>query len=202
MKIKVLLVDDHVLILDGLKQLLDNEEDIEVINYLSNPSTLFTVIQQTFPDIVVMDVRIKTENGIELTKKILDVYPQIKVVILSGYDYDEYIQAAFQAGASAFVTKERSNDELVSVIRKSYQGNKVFPRNMAKINQTSMDLTRKEREILKLVAEDKTNYEISDELNISKRTVERHISSIIHKLEAESRVGAVVIGIRKGLLSV
>lgn len=198
----MLLVDDHVLILDGLKQLLDNEEDIEVINYLSNPSTLFTVIQQTFPDIVVMDVRIKTENGIELTKKILDVYPQIKVVILSGYDYDEYIQAAFQAGASAFVTKERSNDELVSVIRKSYQGNKVFPRNMAKINQTSMDLTRKEREILKLVAEDKTNYEISDELNISKRTVERHISSIIHKLEAESRVGAVVIGIRKGLLSV
>jgi len=198
----VLLVDDHVLILDGLKQLLDNEEDIKVVNSLSDPSSLFTVIQQMLPDILVMDVRIKKDNGIELTKKILGVYPQIKVVILSGYDYDEYIQAAFQAGASAFVTKERSNDELVSVIRKSYQGYKVFPRNMSEINQTSMDLTRKEREILKLVAEDKTNYEISDELNISKRTVERHISSIIHKLDAESRVGAVVIGIKKGLLSV
>ncbi|MDF2859423.1 MAG: DNA-binding response regulator, luxR family protein, partial [Neobacillus sp.] len=168
----------------------------------SDPTSLFTVIQQTGPTIVVMDVRIKSYNGIKLTKKILEEYPHIKVVILSGYDYDEYIQAAFQAGASAFVTKERSNVELVSAIKQSYEGYKVFPRNMAEIYQSCTGLTQKEREVLKLIAEDKTNYEISEELMISKRTVERHVSSILQKLDADSRVGAVVNGIKKGFLSI
>jgi DNA-binding NarL/FixJ family response regulator len=202
LKIKVLLVDDHVLILDSLKQVLENEGDVEVVDTLSDPTSLFTVIQQTGPTIVVMDVRIKSYNGIKLTKMIVEEYPHIKVIILSGYDYDEYIQAAFQAGASAFVTKERSNVELVSVIKQTYEGYKVFPRNMAEIYQSYTDLTPKEREVLKLIAEDKTNYEISEELIISKRTVERHVSSILQKLDADSRVGAVVNGIKKGFLSI
>lgn len=201
MKIKVLLVDDHVLILDGLKQVLKNEEDIEVVGTLSSTPALFTVIQQTCPNIVVMDVRIKSYNGIELTKRILEEYPHLKVLILSGYDYYEYIYAAFQSGASGFITKERSDIDLVSAIRQSYQGHKVFPGNMTKIHQSCTDLTKKEREVLKFIAEDKTNYEISEELMISKRTVERHVSSILQKLDADSRVGAVVISIKKGLLS-
>lgn len=202
MKIKLLLVDDHVLVLDGLKQVLEKEEGLEVIDTLSDPAKLFTLVQQTSPNVVVMDIRIKSFNGIELTKLLLSKYPDIKVVILSGYDYDEYIQAAYKAGASAFVTKERTNEELASAIRHAFQGYKIFPRNMADFCQSCTELTKKELEVLALVAQDKTNYEISDELMISKRTVERHITSILQKLDADSRVGAVVNGIKKGLLSI
>lgn len=202
MKFKVLVVDDHVLILDGLKQLLEKEEDIEVVGTLSDPSSLFSVIHQTSPEVVVIDIRIKTYNGIELTKKIIEEYPQIKVVILSGYDYEEYIEAALQAGASAFVTKERSNIELLSAIRQSYQGYQVFPRNRAYNLSSGSNLTPKEREVLKLIAEDKTNIDISIELMISKRTVEHHITSILRKLDVDSRAGAVVIGFKKGMLTI
>ena len=141
----------------------------------------------------------KSYNGIILTKKILEVFPQIKVVVLSGYDYDEYMIAAHQAGASAFVTKEKSNDELVIAIKQAYLGNQIFPEAS---NLTGETLTHKEREILQLIAEDKTNIEISDHLMISKRTIERHVSSIIQKLDADSRLGAVVNGIKQGLLNV
>ncbi|MGG0337198.1 response regulator [Priestia aryabhattai] len=202
MKIKVLLVDDHALFLHGLKQLLEVEEDIQIVDTLSDPLHLFFCIRQTSPDIVVIDIRIKSFNGIELTKQIIKDFPDIKVVVLSGYNYDEYIEAAFQAGANAFITKERSNVELVSTIRQSYQGYKVFPRTAAGNPYSCTDLTKKEREVLKLIAQDKTNIEISGELIISKRTVERHISSILRKLDADSRVGAVVNGIKKGVLTI
>jgi len=199
LKIKVLLVDDHVLILEGLIQLLKNEEDIEVVNTLSDPTTLFSVIQQTRPDIVVIDIRMKSFNGIEITRNIVKEYPHIKVVILSGYDDDEYVQAARKAGAGAFVTKEKSNVELVTAIKLSYQGYQVYPSDMD--DDSSKNLTQKEREVLKLIAEDKTNHEIGEILMISKRTVERHISSILQKLNADSRVGAVVNGHKMGYLS-
>jgi two-component system response regulator DegU len=91
---------------------------------------------------------------------------------------------------------------LASAIRHAFQGYKIFPRNMADFCQSCTELTKKELEVLALVAQDKTNYEISDELMISKRTVERHITSILQKLDADSRVGAVVNGIKKGLLSI
>lgn len=198
--LRVLLVDDHALVLLGLKQLLMKERDIEVVGTLSDPLTLLAEISRTSPDVIVIDVRLKKYNGIELTKVILEKFPNLKVVVLSGYDYEEYLEAAFNAGASAFVTKEKSNEELTSVIRQVSLGYKVFPRQYS--NQAGESLTHKEREVLKLIAEDKSNYEIGKELIISKRTVEHHISSIIKKMNADSRVGAVVQAIKKGILHV
>lgn len=196
MKIKVLLVDDHLMFMLGIKQLLDNEEDLHVLSIVNDPTELNEKIKEHNPHVIVMDIRMKNYNGIELTKRINEVYPDIKVIILSGYNYDEYMKAAYEAGAYAFISKENSTHELANAIRESFKGNKLISKKKDK-----QLLTKTELEILKLIAQDKTNSEISEMLVISKRTVEHHVSSIISKLKVESRVGAVVKGMKSGLIN-
>ncbi|MEK4181557.1 response regulator transcription factor [Aeribacillus sp. FSL K6-1121] len=198
MKIKVLLVDDHLLVLLGIKQLLEHESDLEVVNTICDPAGINAAISKNHPDVVVMDIRMKGYNGIELTKKLIESYPNLKIVILSAYNDDEYIDASYHAGAYAFITKENSAAELANAIRQSFLGNNIIPRK--KIEYQNHYLTKTELEILKLISEDKTNAEISDILMVSRRTVEHHVSSIIKKLNVYSRVGAVVKGIKLGLL--
>lgn len=199
MKIKVLIVDDHLLLLESLRKALENDPTIQVVGTVSSPKFLMNDIINTSPDVVLMDIRIKSYNGLDLMKDILNKMPQLPIIILSGYNYEEYIQAAYNAGACAFVTKETSNEKLLFTIKQVQQGYKLFPSTAMK--QGNESLTSKEREILKLIAEDKTNIEISDELMISKRTVEHHISSIIRKLDVDSRVGAIVTAIKQGIIT-
>ncbi|ADP31141.1 response regulator transcription factor [Bacillus atrophaeus] len=200
MKIKVLLLDDHLMILQGIKQLLEHDQDIEVVGTLSNPAVVHEEIICTRPDILITDVRMKSFNGISLTRTIKKAFPELKIVVLSGYAYDEYISAAYKAGANAYIKKENSINDLITTIKQSFVGNHIFPYHT--INLSGERLTHKELEVLTLIAEDKTNMEISTELMISKRTVERYISSIIQKMKANSRVGAVVNGIKQGLLNI
>ncbi|RYM02936.1 response regulator transcription factor [Sporolactobacillus sp. THM7-7] len=200
MSISVLLVDDHVLMLMGLKELLEKESDLQVEDALSDPTALASRIKFSHPDVAVLDVRLKSQNGIELTQMLKEQFPYLKVVLLSGYAYDEYIEAAIQAGADAYVSKEKSNTELITTIRQVYRGKKLFPD--VHPGRSGEALTPKEREILALIADELTTAEISDRLSISKRTVEYHIASILRKLDADSRIGAVVNGIKKGLLNV
>ncbi|MCQ2010890.1 MAG: response regulator transcription factor [Sporolactobacillus sp.] len=199
MTINIILVDDHLLMLMGLKELLEKESDFHVVDTLPDPINLKKVISAQPPDVLVLDVRLKNTNGIELTREIRKRHIPLKIIILSGYQYDEYIEQAKQAGADAYVTKEESNSRLAKVIRQVFHGDKVFPR--LKPETPCESLTSKELDILKLIAEDMTTNEISQKLSVSKRTVEYHISSIIQKLGADSRVGAVVNAIKKGLLN-
>lgn len=127
MKIKVLLVDDHLLVMLGIKQLLENETDLEIVSTISDAANLDEEIIKNNPDVIVMDIRMKNNNGIKLTKKITEKYPESKVVILSGYHYDKYIDAASDAGAYAFVSKEESAIKLANAIRQSHIGVKLFP---------------------------------------------------------------------------
>lgn len=200
MNIKVLIVDDHVLLLESLKSILLSNPFIQVINTLSEPSFLLNEITENPPDVILMDIRIKSYNGLELTRTITEINPQISVIILTGYNDEEYIHAAYKAGASAFITKEKSNELLITTIKQVYQGYKMFPK--LNFNPTSDTLTPTELEVIKKIAEDKSNYEISNEMVVSKRTVEHHVSSIIRKLEVDSRVGAVVIAIKRGLIKI
>ncbi|MBB4826382.1 DNA-binding NarL/FixJ family response regulator [Sporosarcina luteola] len=200
MTINVMIVDDHVLLLESLKNILDNDTDIHVTSTISDPSFLKQKITSHYPDIVVMDIRIKSYNGLELTKNILEFMPQLSVIILSGYDSEEYIEAAYRIGASAFVSKDKSNEILLTTIKQVHLGYKIFPKT--NVDRKDEMLTPKELEVLSLIAKDKSNKEISSELFVSKRTVEHHISSIISKLEVDSRVGAVVTAIKKGLLTI
>lgn len=196
MKIKVLLVDDHLMFMLGIKQLLDSENDLTILGIIDDPSDLNEKLKDDKPHVIVMDIRMKDYNGIELTKKITKIYPDIKIIILSGYNYDEYMKAAYEAGAYAFISKENSTYELANAIRESYKGNKLIVEKKEK-----QLLTETELEVLKLISQDKTNSEISDILVISKRTVEHHVSSIINKLKVDSRVGAVVKGMKSGMIN-
>lgn len=198
MTIRVLLADDHILVLEGLIKLLEKESDIKIVSTVSNPLLLEREINIHSPEILILDVRFKTHNGIEITKQLLEKH-QIKVIILSGFNYEEYIQAAFKAGAYSFLSKDKTNSELVFLIKKVASGKKHFPNIQGMIHNDS--LSKKEKTILTLIAKDYSNLKISEELNISKRTVEYHISSIIQKLNADTRVGAVVKGIKKGYLN-
>ncbi len=200
LKIKVLLLDDHMMMVQGIKQLLEHDRVVEVVSTLSNPAEIYDEIDHHRPNILIIDIRMKSFNGISLTRNIKKTFPELKIVILSGYEYDEYIYAAYNAGAAAYVRKENSINELITAVKQTFAGNHVFPQHA--VNLSVDRLTHKELEVLKLIAEDKTNMEISSALKLSKRTVERHISSIIQKMDANSRVGAVVNGIKRGLLHV
>ncbi|WP_338390256.1 response regulator transcription factor [Anoxybacillus flavithermus] len=133
-----------------------------------------------------------------MDKKIKTLYPNCQIVVLSGYNYGEYVRVAKQAGASAFITKEHSILHLATAIRQVHQGISFFPENIEE--SEDIPLTKMELIILKLIAQDKTNKDISNSLNISKRTVEHHVSSIIKKLRVDSRVGAVVKAMREGII--
>jgi len=198
MTIRVLLADDHNLVLEGLIQLLEKEDDIEILSAVSNPLLLDKEICTHSPDIIILDVRFESHNGIEITQRIMETYPTIKVIILSGFNYQEYIQAASKAGAYSFLSKDKTNSELIYLIRKVASGIKYFPNIQGMSFNDS--LSKRERTILALIAKDYSNIKISEELKISKRTVEYHISSIINKLNVDTRVGAVVKGIKKGYL--
>ncbi|MGE8034331.1 response regulator transcription factor [Lysinibacillus sp. NPDC093692] len=199
MNINLLLVDNRQLVLECLKHRLNKEPNICVIGTLSNFEYLQHEIITNSPDIVLMNFRMELSNKINLTKLLKNI-PNLRIVILSKYEYPEYIQATYIAGASAFISEEKSFQELIFTIKQVYLGDKIFPK--IEENQIDRILTLKESEILKRIAEDKTNFEISEEMMISIRTVEYHISSIIRKLDAESRVGAVVTAIKRGLLSI
>jgi len=195
MPIKVLLVDDHLLLLESLKTVLEAEPSIHVVGTIADPSRLLEDILRLQPDVILMDIRIRSHNGLTLTKVIMQCIPTMQVIILSGYDDDAYIQAAQNAGAKAFITKEQSNEELIATVKKIYEGYTMFP------FFEKIPLTSKELEILQLIVEEKTSVVISKELAISKRTVEHHISSILRKLSVNSRVGAVVKALEQGLVN-
>lgn len=200
MTIKVLLVDDHLMFMLGVKQQLDSENDMTVLGTVGDPSKLNERIKQEMPHVIIMDVRMKEHNGIEITKTLVERYPEIKIIILSGYTYDEYKKAAYDAGAYAFISKENSTYELANAIRECYKGIKLIHEKKRHRTQNQL-LTPTELEVLKLISQDKTNSEISEIMIISKRTVEYHVSSIINKLKVDSRVGAVVKGIKIGLIN-
>lgn len=195
MSIKVLLVDDHLLLVESLKTILDAEPTIHVVGTITDPSQLLEDILSLQPDILLMDIRIKTYNGLNLTKAIIKSIPTMPIIILSGYDDDAYIQAAQNAGAKAFIKKEQSNEDLIATVKKVYAGYTLFP----SFEKTL--LTPKELEVLQLIVAEKTSEVISKELSISKRTVEHHISSILRKLGVQSRVGAVVKALEQGLVN-
>ncbi|GAX89538.1 response regulator transcription factor [Effusibacillus lacus] len=198
--IKVMLVDDHPLVMNGLRNWLEGEPDIQVVGAFDNGITAFEEMRQLLPDVVVLDIRMPGINGLELARQIKGEYgDSVKLVILSGYVYEEYQRTAFEIGVHAFVPKNASYDQILNAIRQSALGNYlIFEKT--KQYETHQLLTPTEIQVLQLVAQEKTNGDIAKELNMAKRTVEYHISSIIQKLGADSRIGAVVKGFQKGII--
>ena len=213
-KIRIVLADDHVILRQGTRQLLEHEPDIEVVGEASDGAEAVELVSKLKPDIVIIDVAMPHMNGIEATKKIKEILPGTKILVLTGYDYDEYIFSLLEIGAAGYLLKDVSGDDLVGAVRAVYQGEPVLhPAVMRKLmnrfktpttrqTDTPIDvLSEREMEVLKLAVSGKSNKDIADALNISLRTVQAHMRSIFNKLGVGSRSEAIVSGLKKGWFS-
>lgn len=211
-KIRVLIVDDHAILREGIRSLLASHDDIEVVGEASDGREAADKARQLNPDVILMDVAMPLMDGLEATRRIRKDNPRIKVLILTQYDNKEYVLSSIKAGASGCVPKRVVASELVSAIRAVHSGDSFLYPSAAKfliedylqrVEEDPYDrLTEREREILKLVAEGRTNREIADMLSISVKTVLGHRTSLMEKLDIHNRTELIKYAIRKGLISV
>lgn len=181
----------------GIAHLLSAETDMEVLKVFSELNHLEYYIETMLPDIVLSEAKVKGTNILNNLRTLVDKYDKARFMIVTGYNIEEYKARAYDSGAVAFISKEESADYLIDALRKVYY----FNRNLrTEVKLEHQLLTVREREILALVAQDMTNKEISEALFVSKRTVEYQVSSLIRKLEVESRVGAVIKGLKLGII--
>jgi two-component system, NarL family, response regulator LiaR len=212
-KIKLLLADDHAVVREGTRQLLENEPDMEIVGEAGDGEEAVRLVKQLKPDVIIMDVSMPKLSGIEATKQIKDISPSSIVLILTGYDYDEYIFSLLESGAAGYLLKDVTGDELIQAIRRVYAGEQALhPVVVRKLIDrfksqaaSSPDkthppsiLSEREMEVLKAATKGIGNKEIADELFISIRTVQAHMRSIFNKLRVGSRSEAVIYGLRRG----
>jgi DNA-binding NarL/FixJ family response regulator len=216
-KIKIILVDDHNIVRDGIKSLLQNEKDMEVIAEASCYSELKDVLLKWEPDLILMDISLPDMSGIEITKILTCDYPAIKILMLSMYINDEFIMSAINAGASGYIPKNTTKRELLKAIRTVFSEGLYFTphvsnlivknvikgaRQEVKSIEKENTLSIRELEILKLFAEGFSNHEIADKLFISSRTVESHKNHIMQKLDLKSPVEMVKYAIKNKMVEI
>jgi DNA-binding NarL/FixJ family response regulator len=209
--IRVLLADDHVLVRQGIRQFLEDENDIRVIAEADNGVEAVRLAREHQPDVAVLDIRMPEMTGVEATRRIKTQVPQVRVLILTAYDDDPYVFALLHAGADGYVLKTSNADELVRAVRMVHSGNPVLsPEVAGKVIQQVTGgkpagaveqveaLTQRELDVLRLAARGLTNREIGHELGISHRTVQGHLASVYEKLGVNSRTEAVTEALKRG----
>jgi two-component system response regulator NreC len=214
-KIKVLVADDHTILRQGIKALLDNQESIEVIGEAKDGREALAIIEETLPDVILMDIAMPGLNGLEATRRIKKKFPRMKVLVLTMYTNEEYIFQILNAGANGYLVKETAFQDLISAIKAVYKNEAFMSPSISKkvINsyikkaqddeeQTCEILTTREREILQLIAEGNSSKKIAELLFISPKTVETHRTHIMDKLNIHNRTGLIKYAIRKGMVDV
>lgn len=214
-KIRILLAEDHAVVREGTRKLLESQPDFEVVGEAGDGEEAVELTKQLHPEVVIMDITMPKLSGIEATKQIKALYPTTAVLVLTGYDYDEYVFALIEAGAAGYLLKEATGDELIDAIRLVKAGEPaVHPRIMRKILDhlrtpvqepaeiaTAESLTEREMEVLRWAVKGMSNKEIADALCLSVRTVQAHLQNIFNKLGVGSRSEAIVYALKMGWLS-
>lgn len=212
-KIRVLLVDDHTILREGLRSLLSLQEDIEVVGEAGDGQAALELISTLKPDIVVMDIAMPGMDGLEATRRIKKDFPETRVLILTQHDNREYVFSLLQAGAVGYILKKSGGTEVVNAIRSTFAEGAFLPPSIAREvvdryiqrpqQQTSRPpLTDREKEVLRLIAEGKSNKEIAEILCLSVKTVMAHRTNIMEKLDIHSRTELVKYAIRQGIISI
>jgi DNA-binding NarL/FixJ family response regulator len=214
--ITVLVADDHTIVRRGLVSLLSLGDGIQVIGEAPDGRAAVDLTLQKDPDVVLMDISMPVLNGLEATARIKKQAPQVRVLILSAYDNDEYITQVVRSGANGYLLKNSSAEELYAAIRSVASGHAFFSPAVSKViadsyvrgsapeseptRPSDSRLTSREREILQLVAEGHTHQEVADQLHISVRTVDTHCGNIMKKLDIHDSAGLVTYAIKNGIL--
>jgi DNA-binding NarL/FixJ family response regulator len=213
-KIRVLVVDDHTIVRDGICALLNLSEDIDLVGEATNGKEALETLKTIVPDVILMDIAMPIMGGLETTRRIRKDYPKIKIIILTQYDDKEYVYPAIKAGANGFISKCAESSELVSAVRYVYRGDSYLSPSIAKYfvedyqsgiplpfaNDPYEQLTDREKEVLKLVVEGYSTQQIADILYLSPKTVEGHRTSLMGKLNIRDRVELTKYAIRKGII--
>ncbi len=209
---KVLVCDDQAIIRDGLAMLLALEKDVQVVGRAQDGVEALELVAREQPDLVLMDLKMPGKNGIEATREIRARYPQVKVLVLTTYDDDEWLFDAIRAGAAGYVLKDTPREDLIEAVKGTVAGRSYVDPNVAgkllgrvaerQVQPASLiteKVTQRELDVLRLLARGLSNADIADQLALSEGTVRNHISAILAKLDVPDRTQAAIIAIRHGL---
>lgn len=216
MSIKILLVEDHELTRKGIAYSLKTFPDIEIIGDVDNGKKAVDFISSKKPDVILMDIAMPVMNGIDATKKINESYPDIKIIMLTSINEKQSVLSAFHSGANAYCMKDIKSEELINIIKAVMTGAVWIDPNIARYvldilqttgiqeeNKTTsnlFNLTAREREILKLIAEGRSNKDIAEKLVLSLHTVKNHVKNIIQKLAVDDRTQAAILALKENLI--
>ncbi|WP_404329920.1 response regulator [Mesobacillus maritimus] len=224
---KIIIIDDHQLFREGVKRILDFEHSFEVVAEGDDGSEVMNLFELHQPDVIIMDINMPNINGIDATQQLIAKHPQAKVIILSIHDDENYVTHALKTGATGYLLKEMDADALISAVKVVAEGGsylhpkvthnlvKEFRRLSIQEGESSVQtiarveirrplhlLTRRECEVLQLLADGKSNRAIGDSLYISEKTVKNHVSNILQKMNVNDRTQAVVVAIKNGWVEV
>ncbi|MBP2241970.1 two-component system response regulator DegU [Cytobacillus eiseniae] len=227
MATKIVIIDDHQLFREGVKRILDFEKSFEVVAEGDDGSEAVSIVEQYHPDVIIMDINMPNINGVEATRQLIEKYPESKVIILSIHDDENYVSHALKTGASGYLLKEMDADALVEAVKvvadggsylhpkvthnlvneyrrlaaeEANQGQSYIPQ--MEIRRPLHLLTRRECEVLQLLADGKSNRGIGEAIFISEKTVKNHVSNILQKMNVNDRTQAVVVAIKNGWVEV
>ncbi|MCS0673416.1 response regulator transcription factor [Cytobacillus firmus] len=225
MNTKIVIIDDHQLFREGVKRILDFEKSFNVVAEGDDGSEAMGLVEEYDPDVIIMDINMPNTNGVEATRQLINKYPESKVIILSIHDDENYVTHALKTGASGYLLKEMDADALVEAVkvvadggsylhpkvthnlvneyrRLSAEGTGTTSYSQVEIRRPLHLLTRRECEVLQLLADGKSNRGIGEALYISEKTVKNHVSNILQKMNVNDRTQAVVVAIKNGWVEV
>ena len=213
MQSKVLIVDDHEVVRVGLGLIIGNHAGFKVVGYAKNSSEAMEIMQKQLPDLVILDIRLHNESGIDICREIVSNYPQTKVLMLTSFGDDELVMQSIMAGASGYLLKEVGNDELLTAMEKVAAGGSLLdPATTARVlnlmkhmvdgrrtDSLREKFNEQEYKILALLGEGKTNNEIGAILNLSPKTIKNYVSNLLSKLELHNRAEAAVFAVKNNI---
>lgn len=210
-RIKVLIADDHQVVREGTKAILSKDPNIAIVGEAETAEEAIRLVEVHKPDVLLLDLRLKGGTGLEVARALQRKPDRPRIIVVSAYDFERYVQSTVRAGVMGYLTKDASAAEILEAVHSAYQGHGVLKGQIAATvlrglsggrarEEQPDDLTVREVEVLELMSGDYSNGQIGERLGISVRTVEAHVSNILEKLNAPSRKEAIRIGIQQGFI--
>lgn len=204
MATKVFIVDDHYMVIEGIRSLLQNEKTIEWTGHASNAASCLAFLQQQRPDIILMDISLPDLSGIELCKEVKEKYPSVFIIGLSTFNQKSFIEKMMENGASGYVLKNATQEELMEAIALVSSGKTYLSfeagQSLRKLKNTAVILTRREKEVLELIAEGSTNNEIATRLFVSSTTVDTHRKNLLSKFGVKNTASLIRMAVQMQLI--